>query len=337
MEAAKYSCKRPGRSCVLSRKGAYDDIDICNRHCETNSVMRADEPSLEAMMTVFSEEALSVRFSRVKGRYVTAKKELMKGQRILTAPAAIVGGKLSYIGVLLTLPLLVQNVPGLQQLSASIMDEDAEELDFWSQLFPKAAVQLAAAVRNNALGAGSDSRPLYEVSFPFSMIEHSCNPNAFAVYGRYPVRHLEGAGSDDADLKPLSRLNITPAIAVYALRAIPAGEAVSIVYGKCEDMAKYGFACSLGSRGRPCGSSGEGEDAEQMALLKPDLRYMDGAASLLQPKIDTLESFVSAVAATTHLFRDDDNLKIRLRVRDWMATTFPRSMSWAEIKLALFH
>jgi len=90
-------------------------------------------------------------------------------------------------------------------------------------------VLLAQKLRNNVM-ACSDG---IAVALGYAMLEHSCTPNAFAMCGQEPTA--------DGGVRNI--------IVLVSMRAIAAGEAVSVSYGSCEDVREYGIRCGCGSPG----------------------------------------------------------------------------------------
>jgi hypothetical protein len=178
---------------------------------------------------------------------IAAAVRIPKGTRFLVAPAAIVRGSLDLLDVILTLPALLLKLEGLTQLKQRRNGAVTEtSLKKFRDLFPLDAIVLGETVQRNAV-----QLPLpetYAVSVLFSLLPHSCTPNAAAVVGHYPVHTLVGSSRMESRTKEY----VGPAVAVYALKDIEENELISLGYGLCSSVSKTGFACTASEERADC-------------------------------------------------------------------------------------
>ena len=310
------------------------------RVTSSSVVYGRDVPLLAAMVYAYSQHSTGswLTMSPETGSIVAAV-DIPKGKCFLTAPAAIVDGTPTrFLDVLVTLPRLLRTVEGLTQLpqvdGGVVSRSLAKE---WQDLVPIDAIVLADAVQRNAVllqnlapapapasappplatlrslfslsKKGQQPGPLpapppaskYAVSVLFSLLPHSCDGNATAVVGTYPVHTLRDGQAGEG----YTELSLQPAVAVYAFEDIKAGEAVLVEYGNCGSTSASGFACS---RRMPsddeCSGGRKGPTSLDalMNLAVPKTNharfYNERTANVAQPDIDTEDELVTAVRNT---------------------------------------
>lgn len=292
-----------------------------------------------------SKGRLGVAYYPKSGRGLFAKEPIKSGERVSHEKGIPIGGGLGLPAIILALSYITKLID-LSILATPRLDKATSDLLLG--YFPEKIIQMAAAVRNNALGIPGG----YALGAVFSLFNHSCRANAAvfidlhkgcATCGNVAAKlkcskcsttiycNRDCQKADWKIHKPQCGSNIAiskPYISVVAMRDINEGEQVTVKYGNCSDLINWGFECTEGIGETPCGVN-QHINSEDMTTLKKCRSYageIKTANFYHLPYIKTERHLAELYAAAKHASCDTELTEASINDAEKWLNSLPQAV-----------